>query len=183
MEKLVVGDERKSNIPIEDEWKSQIPTGVYFRPTDFELIIYYLFIKVFGGIIFPGIILDLDIYKFEPFELKQMAFNHGDQKLYFFTRRQKNRPKGMSRRSTPLGYWKATREKVIIRDEYGKEIGSKKFFYYQQLIPSINDYENENFKWIMVEYKLSEQMSPPMDYQEGSKLYGQLADLGSDGLL
>lgn len=50
------------------EWKKQLPQGVKFKPTDEELNLY-LRIKCSNGEILPGIINELDIYKYDPKEL------------------------------------------------------------------------------------------------------------------
>lgn len=54
------------------EWKRGLPPGVKFVPSQEEFI-YYLLKKVCTGRIdFDGVIRDIDLYKYEPEDLKGM---------------------------------------------------------------------------------------------------------------
>ncbi|KAF8389279.1 hypothetical protein HHK36_025972 [Tetracentron sinense] len=160
------GMELVQRICREDDWKSCLPPGMKFQPTDQELLINYLYAKVIGFEIPYGIIKDIDVYKFEPFDLQEMAFDHGDGKLYFFTPRHRKYGKGMRpSRSTPHGYWKATGKMVNIGD-----IGNKtSLVYYHGKLSNTND-ENQKTKWLMTEYKLPEWVMPSKNFNEGSKV-------------
>ena len=51
------------------EQQGGLPPGFRFSPTDEELVAYYLKNKVYGKSFHNGVIADLDIYKYEPWEL------------------------------------------------------------------------------------------------------------------
>lgn len=56
----------------EQEWKRGLPPGVKFVPSQEEFT-YYLLKKVCtGSIDFGGVIRDIDLYKYEPEDLKGM---------------------------------------------------------------------------------------------------------------
>lgn len=51
------------------DWKKIVPKGFHFHPTESELIVNFLHVKILGGTIPPGIIKDQDLYEFPPNEL------------------------------------------------------------------------------------------------------------------
>lgn len=51
------------------EWRKYVPIGYRFVPTDYQLLKYYLLVKVSGAIILPGIFQEADIYQCHPANL------------------------------------------------------------------------------------------------------------------
>ncbi|CAI5465424.1 unnamed protein product [Closterium sp. Yama58-4] len=87
------------------------PPGFRFRPTDEELLCYYLRRRVEGLPIAWNAIGDVDLYESEPWELPARATCPipGDGEWFFFTSRNLKYPSGYrSNRATTAGYWKAT---------------------------------------------------------------------------
>uniref|UniRef100_A0A803KN86 NAC domain-containing protein n=1 Tax=Chenopodium quinoa TaxID=63459 RepID=A0A803KN86_CHEQI len=87
------------------------PPGVRFQPTNEELVMYYLKRKVLGkSLSRPQMISELDVYKFEPWDLPEMAcLKTKDRYWYFFCPRSKKYPSGnRSNRVANKGYWKST---------------------------------------------------------------------------
>lgn len=52
----------------------QLPPGFRFHPTDEELVVHYLKKKVAGAPIPVDIIAEVDLYKFDPWELPGIIF-------------------------------------------------------------------------------------------------------------
>ncbi|KAL3645975.1 hypothetical protein CASFOL_011155 [Castilleja foliolosa] len=105
-----------------------LPPGFHFHPTDEELLVHCLMKKVAAAPLPVDIIAEVDLYKFNPWELPENAV-YGDGEWYFFTLREKKYPNGgRPNRMTTSGYWKAIGcEKIILSgDERYSKIGSYK---------------------------------------------------------
>lgn len=86
----------------------QLPPGFRFHPTDDELVVHYLCRKCAGLPISVPIIAELDLYKFDPWQLPDMAL-YGEKEWYFFSPRDRKYPNGSRpNRAAGSGYWKAT---------------------------------------------------------------------------
>ena len=57
------------NIEFERNWKDSLPIGYRFRPKNVELLKYYLLAKVSNSYYNPGIINELDVYAYQPWDL------------------------------------------------------------------------------------------------------------------
>ncbi|GFS40407.1 NAC-like, activated by AP3/PI [Actinidia rufa] len=87
---------------------SDLPPGFRFHPTDEELIMYYLRNQATARPCPVSIIPEVDIYKFDPWELPEKA-EFGENEWYFFTPRDRKYPNGARpNRASVSGYWKAT---------------------------------------------------------------------------
>ncbi|KAH7667405.1 NAC domain-containing protein [Dioscorea alata] len=86
-----------------------LPPGFRFHPTDEELILHYLRRRAGASDSSPvPIIADVDIYKFNPWDLPSKA-KFGEREWYFFTPRDRKYPNGVRpNRAAASGYWKAT---------------------------------------------------------------------------
>ncbi|KAL9272691.1 NAC domain-containing protein [Drosera capensis] len=122
--------------------------GFRFSPTDEELIQYYLGKKVAGDEKAVEVIGELDITKFEPWDLPDKSIIKSDHEWFFFSSRGKKYPKGsQSRRATEVGYWKATGK------ERGVKIGSDVVGTKRTLVFHIGRApKGERTEWIMHEY-------------------------------
>ncbi|PKI77317.1 hypothetical protein CRG98_002262 [Punica granatum] len=137
--------------------QSSLPPGFRFHPTDEELILHYLQKKVSSIPLPVSIIAEVDIYKFDPWELPDKAA-FGEKEWYFFSPRDRKYPNGARpNRAAASGYWKATgTDKVIMtsasRGAQNENIGVKKALVFYRGRPPKGTKTN----WIMHEYRLTE---------------------------
>ncbi|KAL7608547.1 hypothetical protein Lser_V15G13002 [Lactuca serriola] len=127
----------------------ELPPGFRFHPTDDELIIHYLYRKVFDDSFASRAIGDVDLNKFEPWELPLRA-KIGEKEWYFFCVRDRKYPTGLrSNRATEMGYWKATgKDREIYKAK--TLVGMKKtLVFYKGRAP-----KGEKTNWIMHEFRL-----------------------------
>ncbi|KAL2519355.1 NAC transcription factor 29 [Abeliophyllum distichum] len=73
---------------------SDLPPGFRFHPTDEELIMYYLRNQATSRPCPVAIIPEVDIYKFDPWQLPEKA-EFGENEWYFFTPRDRKYPNGV----------------------------------------------------------------------------------------
>ncbi|CAA2994713.1 NAC domain-containing protein 2-like [Olea europaea var. sylvestris] len=126
-----------------------LPAGFRFHPTDDELVLHYLCRKCAGQTISVPIIAELDLYKFDPWDLPAMAL-YGEKEWYFFSPRDRKYPNGSRpNRSAGAGYWKATgADKPVGKP---KTLGIKKaLVFYAGKAP-----RGVKTNWIMHEYRLA----------------------------
>ncbi|XWS42644.1 hypothetical protein CRYUN_Cryun16bG0031500 [Craigia yunnanensis] len=140
--------------------QSSLPPGFRFHPTDEELILHYLKKKLSSSPFPVSIIADVDIYKFDPWDLPAKAA-FGEKEWYFFSPRDRKYPNGARpNRAAASGYWKATgTDKVIVTSSMvaggvgvQENIGVKKALVFYKGRPPKGIKTN----WIMHEYRLAE---------------------------
>ncbi|KAJ4838182.1 hypothetical protein Tsubulata_032523 [Turnera subulata] len=127
----------------------ELPPGFRFHPTDDELVNHYLCRKCSGHPISVPIIAEIDLYKFDPWQLPEMAL-YGEKEWFFFSPRDRKYPNGSRpNRAAGTGYWKATgADKPIGRP---KTLGIKKaLVFYAGKAP-----KGIKTNWIMHEYRLA----------------------------
>nr|QBM78856.1 NAC5 domain protein [Pinus massoniana] len=144
---------------MEEQALQQLPPGFRFHPTDEELVIHYLKKKVSCSPLPASIITEIDLYKYDPWELPAKA-SYGEQEWYFFSPRNRKYPNGdRPNRSAGSGYWKATGtdKPIVIMSGTAslQNVGVKKslVFYRGSPLKSLKT------NWIMHEYRLAETMS------------------------
>ncbi|XAR56896.1 hypothetical protein NMG60_11037532 [Bertholletia excelsa] len=158
VEKVSNSVERGSNKDDNDD----VPLpGFRFHPTDEELVGFYLRRKVEKRPISIELIKQVDIYKYDPWDLPK-ASNVGDKEWYFFCKRgRKYRNSIRPNRVTGSGFWKAT---GIDRPIYsaggeGREcIGLKKSLVYYRGSAG----KGSKTDWMMHEFRL------PADHDDKS---------------
>lgn len=130
---------------------SGLPPGFRFHPTDEELIVYYLENQATSRPCPVSIIPEVDIYKFDPWELPDKA-EFGENEWYFFSPRDRKYPNGVRpNRATISGYWKATgTDKAIYSGS--KYVGVKKALVFYKGKPP----KGIKTDWIMHEYRLTD---------------------------
>ncbi|ESW34732.1 hypothetical protein PHAVU_001G176100 [Phaseolus vulgaris] len=133
----------------------QLPPGFRFHPSDEELIVHYLRNKVTSSPLPGSFIAEIDLYKYNPWELRSKAL-FGEDEWYFFTPRDRKYPNGVRpNRAAASGYWKATgTDKPIFTSCGMKNIGVKKaLVFYMGRAP-----KGSKTDWIMHEYRLQNSM-------------------------
>ncbi|CAN6484508.1 unnamed protein product [Victoria cruziana] len=130
---------------------TQLPPGFRFHPTDEELILYYLRNRVTSNPYPLSIISDVDIYKFNPWDLPEKA-EYGEREWYFFSPRDRKYPNGARpNRAAASGYWKATgTDKPIYSGPHF--VGVKKALVFYKGRPP----KGVKTDWIMHEYRLAD---------------------------
>ncbi|EEF42964.1 transcription factor, putative [Ricinus communis] len=133
-----------------------LPPGFRFHPSDEELIVYYLKNKVTSNPLPASVVADLDLYKYNPWELPKKA-SFGEDEWYFFTPRDRKYPNGARpNRATASGYWKATgTDKPILTSCGTTSIGVKKALVFYGGRPP----KGIKTDWIMHEYRLLDSLS------------------------
>lgn len=127
----------------------QLPPGFRFHPTDEELVMHYLCRKCTSQPISVPIIAEIDLYKYDPWDLPGMA-TYGEKEWYFFSPRDRKYPNGSRpNRAAGSGYWKATGADKPIG--HPKPVGIKKaLVFYSGKAP-----KGDKTNWIMHEYRLA----------------------------
>lgn len=131
------------------EEQIELPPGFRFHPTDNELIVHYLYPKAMDASFVSQAIGDVDLNKFEPWDLPLKA-KFGEKEWYFFCVRDRKYPTGLrTNRATEMGYWKATgKDKEIYKAK--ALVGMKKtLVFYKGRAP-----KGEKTNWIMHEFRL-----------------------------
>uniref|UniRef100_A0A0D9X0F2 NAC domain-containing protein n=1 Tax=Leersia perrieri TaxID=77586 RepID=A0A0D9X0F2_9ORYZ len=135
----------------------ELPPGFRFHPTDEELVVHYLKKKAASVPLPVTIIAEVDLYKFDPWELPEKA-SFGEQEWYFFSPRDRKYLNGARpNRAATSGYWKATgTDKPIMASGSSRErVGVKKALVFYRGKPPKGIKTN----WIMHEYRLTDTSS------------------------
>ncbi|XP_076897368.1 NAC domain-containing protein 37-like [Bidens hawaiensis] len=139
---------------------SCVPPGFRFHPTDEELVGYYLKRKVESLHMDLHVIVDLDLYRMEPWDIQgrcKLGYEE-ENEWFFFSHKDRKYPTGTrTNRATSAGFWKATgRDKAVVSKD--RIIGMRKtLVFYIGRAPN-----GRKSDWIMHEYRLqSSQHSPP----------------------
>ncbi|KAK4748530.1 hypothetical protein SAY87_015116 [Trapa incisa] len=137
---------------------SSLPPGFRFHPTDEELVGYYLRRKVEGLEFELQVIPEIDLYKFDPWELPEMSFlPKRDMEWFFFCSRDKKYPNGSrTNRATKSGYWKATGKDRTISCPSSVTGHRKTLVFYRGRAPM-----GDRMDWVMHEYRLTDNLSAP----------------------
>ncbi|KAJ4847796.1 hypothetical protein Tsubulata_009922 [Turnera subulata] len=130
-----------------------LPPGFRFHPTDEELVVHYLKKKAASAPLPVAIIAEVDLYKFDPWELPAKA-TFGEQEWYFFSPRDRKYPNGARpNRAATSGYWKATgTDKPVLTSGGTQKVGVKKALVFYGGKPPKGTKTN----WIMHEYRLAD---------------------------
>ncbi|KAF3320400.1 putative NAC domain-containing protein 94 [Carex littledalei] len=125
--------------------------GFRFHPTDEELVGFYLKRKIQQRSLPIELIRQLDIYKYDPWDLPKLATT-GEKEWYFYCPRdRKYRNSARPNRVTGAGFWKATgTDRPIYSSDGTKCIGLKKslVFYKGRAAKGVKT------DWMMHEFRL-----------------------------
>ncbi|CAD6254425.1 unnamed protein product [Miscanthus lutarioriparius] len=128
----------------------QLPPGFRFHPTDDELVMYYLLRKCGGLPLAAPVIAEVDLYKFDPWQLPEKAFG-GEKEWYFFSPRDRKYPNGSRpNRAAGTGYWKATGADKPVGSPRPVAIKKALVFYAGKPPKGVKT------NWIMHEYRLAD---------------------------
>ncbi|XP_059643223.1 protein FEZ-like [Cornus florida] len=125
--------------------------GFRFHPTDQELVGFYLKRKIQQKSLPIELIKQVDIYKYDPWDLPKLV-STGEKEWYFYCPRdRKYRNSARPNRVTGAGFWKATgTDRPIYSSDGAKCIGLKKslVFYRGRAAKGIKT------DWMMHEFRL-----------------------------
>ncbi|XP_019451078.1 PREDICTED: NAC domain-containing protein 30-like [Lupinus angustifolius] len=144
--------------------ESCVPPGFRFHPTEEELVGYYLKRKINSLKIDLDVIVEIDLYKIEPWDIQDRCkLGYEEQnEWYFFSHKDKKYPTGTrTNRATVAGFWKATgRDKAVMSKN--RIIGMRKtLVFYKGRAPN-----GRKSDWIMHEYRhQTSEHAPP--HEEG----------------
>ncbi|PSS17618.1 Transcription factor JUNGBRUNNEN like [Actinidia chinensis var. chinensis] len=129
--------------------------GFRFHPTDEELVGFYLRRKVEKKSLTMELIQQVDIYKFDPWELPRVSSTGGDklmERYFFCIRGRKYRNSKRPNRVTGSGFWKATGidKPIYSVDGSGATIGLKKSLVYYRGSAG----KGTKTDWMMHEFRL-----------------------------
>ncbi|XWS64262.1 hypothetical protein CRYUN_Cryun06bG0171200 [Craigia yunnanensis] len=134
-----------------DKLEEVMLPGFRFHPTDQELVGFYLKRKIQQRALSIELIQQLDIYKYDPWDLPKLATT-GEKEWYFYCPRdRKYRNSARPNRVTGAGFWKATgTDRPIYSSESTKCIGLKKslVFYKGRAAKGVKT------DWMMHEFRL-----------------------------
>ncbi|XP_060179865.1 NAC domain-containing protein 71-like [Lycium barbarum] len=137
---------------------ASLPPGFRFHPTDDELVGYYLKRKTDGLEIELEVIPEIDLYKFDPWELPEKSFlPKRDMEWFFFCCQDKKYPNGSrTNRATKAGYWKATgKDRKVTCHDQPEVVGYRKtLVFYRGRAP-----QGDRTDWVMHEYRLCDDVS------------------------
>lgn len=136
-----------ANLSFIDRGVLKLPPGFRFHPTDEELVVQYLKRKVFSFPFPAGVIPEIDLGKFDPWDLPGV----GEGERYFFHHGKARYCKGnRPKRAGRSGYWKAMgKEKEIMAS--GELVGMKKALVFYRGKPL----HGSRTDWMMHEYRLA----------------------------
>ncbi|VVB10979.1 unnamed protein product [Arabis nemorensis] len=144
---------------VDQKMEEVLLPGFRFHPTDEELVSFYLKRKVQHNPLSIELIRQLDIYKYDPWDLPKFAMT-GEKEWYFYCPRdRKYRNSSRPNRVTGAGFWKATgTDRPIYSSEGNKCIGLKKslVFYKGRAAKGVKT------DWMMHEFRLPSLSEPSL---------------------
>ncbi|KAJ0989391.1 hypothetical protein J5N97_007747 [Dioscorea zingiberensis] len=146
----------------------QLPPGFRFHPTDEELINDYLKKKITSSLSpSSSIIADINLYKYNPWDLPERAF-FGEEEWFFFSPRDRKYKNGARpNRAAGSGYWKATgTDKPILAAGGTHCLGVKKALVFYKGRPP----KGTKTDWVMHEYRLLDPTNGQLKNKDSMRL-------------
>ncbi|KAM1161888.1 hypothetical protein ACFX13_001044 [Malus domestica] len=163
--------------------------GFRFHPTDELLVRYYLKNKIQGtDSHFRYLIPEIDVSKYEPWEIPAFFPEVHENEWFFFTRpKYKDIDKTRRDRATDQGFYKSTGDEREIRAEESESvIGKKRFLTFHEG----RGLKAKKTDWVIHEFKETEvgsfvlcllkNRSPSYKKPKGDPICGKLADSGAN---
>ncbi|KAI3709885.1 hypothetical protein L2E82_39653 [Cichorium intybus] len=126
--------------------------GFRFKPTDVELVMYFLKKKLLGKKLAPEVIAEINIYDFSPWDLPAKSILSGDLEWYFFCPQSKKYSSGpRMNRATETGFWKSTGKDREVKYK-GRKVAIKKTLVFHLGHPPKGTRTN----WVIHEYKMDD---------------------------
>ncbi|KAJ4713814.1 putative NAC domain-containing protein [Melia azedarach] len=131
------------------EKSDKIPIGYIFRPTNSEIVCYFLKNKILGQHLPADFIPTIDVYSKSPDQFPFCDFRHGrDNEWYFYTTRPN------CKLATDDGYYSVSMEKNIFKDN--RVVGFLRILTYYQGRPP----KGRRTNWIIHEYRVNPDVIP-----------------------
>ncbi|KAI3754031.1 hypothetical protein L2E82_26123 [Cichorium intybus] len=158
---------------VDEEGDVPLP-GFRFHPMDEELVGFYLRRKVEKKPTSIELIKEIDIYKYDPWDLPKGS-NSGEKEWYFFCRRgRKYRNSIRPNRVTASGFWKATGiDRQIYSGDRSVCIGLKKSLVYYRGSAG----KGTKTEWMMHEFRLPPHSDNHNNHQMDDKSIAQEAEV------
>ncbi|XP_044491893.1 NAC domain-containing protein 83-like [Mangifera indica] len=154
---------------VRDNGVVRLPPGFRFQPTDEELLFQYLKCKIFSSSLPAPIIPEINIYKYDPWDLP----GNLEQERYFFSNKETKYPNGSRiNRATASGYWKATGvdKQIVSSSRNNQMVGMKKtLVFYRGKSPN-----ESRTDWIMHEYRLVNAGTAPSNFSSAQNYSNQM---------
>lgn len=135
--------------------------GFRFHPTDVELVGYYLMRKIAGLPLRVDAIADVELYKWDPWDLpRHSRLRSRDRQWFFFSALdRKYDSSNRANRATGQGFWKSTgKDRPVVVEGEGAGEGSKKTIGMKKslVFHAGRCPYGRRTDWVMHEYRLEE---------------------------
>ncbi|KAI3741113.1 hypothetical protein L1987_58780 [Smallanthus sonchifolius] len=128
------------------DYVDTLEPGYCFRPTDSELIVYYLKRKIELGEQPKGRLYEVNVYDHHPKQLTG-CYASCDDIWYFFTMREAKYTKGtrVNRRTKNFGFWRSVKDATVYDFVTRRVVGKKRSL-------AFHNENNHKTSWLMHEY-------------------------------
>ncbi|XP_058751989.1 transcription factor JUNGBRUNNEN 1-like [Vicia villosa] len=155
---------------LQDDDDDDVPLpGFRFHPTDQELVTFYLRRKLDNKPISIDLIKQVDIYKYDPWDLPKSSVHGAEKEGYFFCKRgRKYKNSIRPNRVTGSGFWKATGIDKAIYSNGGEGndcVGLKKTLVYYRGSAG----KGAKTDWMMHEFRLPSDIATSADRDRDKK--------------
>ncbi|KAG7557979.1 NAC domain superfamily [Arabidopsis suecica] len=136
--------------------------GFGFRPTDEELISYYLKNKILGNTwLVDDTINEINILNHHPSSFSSLSKIKSNDRVYYFFARKQYKTATKRKRSIKSWKWKVGGLVTKIKDESGNKIGKKRGILFDDL--DAPKAKGEKSSWVIHEYQITSLPHPNLD--------------------